>query len=112
MQIDSTSTANPMVDAGRGQEIMRMAFRPTPARLLPPEERRAYALAYPDRNPSAARGTGNSQAKMTERKVYAIRRAADAGASLQHLAEAFAISVRACRHIARRTSWAHLPEEN
>ncbi|MFF4922927.1 MULTISPECIES: hypothetical protein [unclassified Kitasatospora] len=61
------------------------------------------------RPPSA--GTRNSQAKLTERKVYAIRRAADLGAGLAALAEAFGISERACRHIARRTSWAHLPEE-
>ncbi|MGW2539411.1 hypothetical protein ACWC5I_00685 [Kitasatospora sp. NPDC001574] len=74
----------------RAQEIMRSAFR------------------EPPRPPSA--GTRNSQAKLTERKVYAIRRAADLGASLSALAGAFNISERACRHIARRTSWAHLPE--
>ncbi|WP_043477721.1 hypothetical protein [Kitasatospora sp. MBT66] len=74
----------------RAQEIMRMAFRDAP-------------------RPASA-GTRNSQAKLTERKVYAIRRAADLGASLSALAGAFDISERACRHIARRTSWAHLPE--
>ncbi|MBO1415544.1 hypothetical protein [Streptomyces sp. FH025] len=82
---------NPLPDVDRAQEIMRLAFRESP------------------RPPSA--GTRNSQAKLTERKVYAIRRAADLGASLSALAEAFGISERACRHIARRTSWAHLPEE-
>ncbi|WP_043477468.1 hypothetical protein [Kitasatospora sp. MBT66] len=80
----------PAVD--RAQEIMRSAFRESP-------------------RPTAA-GTRNSQAKLTERKVYAIRRAADLGASLSALAGAFNISERACRHIARRTSWAHLPERD
>ncbi|MFD0400179.1 hypothetical protein ACFVHI_19115 [Kitasatospora sp. NPDC127121] len=82
---------NVLPGTDRAQEIMRLAFRESP------------------RPPSA--GTRNSQAKLTERKVYAIRRAADLGASLSALAEAFGISERACRHIARRTSWAHLPEE-
>ncbi|MFJ7909009.1 hypothetical protein [Kitasatospora sp. NPDC096204] len=82
---------NPLPDVDRAQQIMRSAFRESP------------------RPPSA--GTRNSQAKLTERKVYTIRRAADLGASLSALAEAFGISERACRHIARRTSWAHLPEE-
>ncbi|MFD4397875.1 hypothetical protein [Kitasatospora sp. NPDC058478] len=82
---------NVLPGTDRAQEIMRSAFRESP------------------RPPSA--GTRNSQAKLTERKVYAIRRAADLGASLSALAEAFGISERACRHIARRTSWAHLPEE-
>ncbi|GAA1403314.1 hypothetical protein GCM10009639_47970 [Kitasatospora putterlickiae] len=71
---------------------MRSAFRDTP------------------RPPSA--GTRNSQAKLTERKVYAIRQSADLGAGLAALAESFGISERACRHIARRTSWSHLPERD
>ncbi|WP_031067095.1 hypothetical protein [Streptomyces sp. NRRL WC-3742] len=83
---------NPLSGTDRAQEIMRSAFRVT-AR-------------------STSAGTRNSQARLTERKVYAIRRAADLGASLSALAEAFDISERACRHIARRTSWAHLPEKD
>ncbi|MGW3177740.1 hypothetical protein ACWDD9_00555 [Kitasatospora sp. NPDC001119] len=82
---------NPLAATDRAQEIMRLAFRESPR--------------------STSAGTRNSQARLTERKVYAIRRAADLGASLSALAEAFGISERACRHIARRTSWAHLPEE-
>ncbi|MFD8318903.1 hypothetical protein [Kitasatospora purpeofusca] len=71
---------------------------------------REYAQTYPERHPSPSQGTGNSQAKLNSDKVYAIRKAADAGAKLAELADAFSISVRACRHIARRTSWTHLPE--
>ncbi|MFJ9574311.1 hypothetical protein [Streptomyces bacillaris] len=53
-------------------------------------------------------GTGNSAAKLNEDKVRAIRQAADAGARLTPLAEAFGISARAARHIVRRTSWTHV----
>ncbi|MFB7947017.1 hypothetical protein ACFC6L_19115 [Kitasatospora phosalacinea] len=82
---------NPLATTDRAQEIMRAAFRDTP------------------RRPQS--GTRNSQAKLTERKVAAIRRAADLGANLAALAEAFGVSERACRHIADRTSWSHLPEQ-
>ncbi|MFJ5924841.1 hypothetical protein ACIQF6_19785 [Kitasatospora sp. NPDC092948] len=81
---------NPLPSADRSQEIMRAAFR--------------------DPAPRPQGGTRNSQAKLTERKVHAIRGAADVGANLAALAVAFGISERACRHIADRTSWAHLPE--
>ncbi|MGW2398487.1 hypothetical protein ACWCYY_18235 [Kitasatospora sp. NPDC001664] len=101
MQIDSTHTVNPLADSAQAQATMRRAVGST----------RDYAQTYPQRHPSPSQGTGNSQAKLNADKVLAIRKAADAGARLAELAEAFEISVRACRHIARRTSWTHLPEE-
>lgn len=54
-------------------------------------------------------GERNSSAKMTADKVRALRGAADAGAGLSSLADAFEIDVRTARHIVQRTSWRHVP---
>lgn len=53
-------------------------------------------------------GERNSSAKMTADKVRALRGAADAGAGLSSLADAFEIDVRTARHIVQRTSWRHV----
>lgn len=53
-------------------------------------------------------GERNSAARLTERKVRAIRAAFDAGASVSGLAIAFDVSDRTIRHVVRGTSWTHI----
>lgn len=53
-------------------------------------------------------GERNSAAKLTARKVTAIRAAYAAGGSVSGLATAFGVSSRTVRHIVRGTSWTHI----
>lgn len=53
-------------------------------------------------------GERNSAAKLTARKVRAIREAYAAGGSVAGLASAFDVSDRTVRHVVRGTSWTHI----
>jgi len=65
------------------------------------------AALVPDALPPSV-GERNASARMTAEKVRALRVAADAGARLAPLAEAFGVDVRTARHIVDRTSWRHV----
>lgn len=55
------------------------------------------------------RGERNGMAKLTARKVVAIRRKAAAGAKLKSLASEYGVSHVAIHFVVTRKTWRHVP---
>lgn len=57
----------------------------------------------------SAFGERSAAAKLTDRKVFAIRRHLDAGMSQAELGRRFGVSNTSIKHIAHRDTWRHVP---
>lgn len=55
------------------------------------------------------KGERNGMAKLTERRVLAIRRQAATGATLQSLADRYGVSHVAIHYVVTRKTWRHVP---
>jgi hypothetical protein len=63
-------------------------------------------MIHKDRN---ARGKRNTNAKLVDSDIVAIRQLADAGVTVSSIAEQYGIAYQTVRRIVRRSGWKHVP---